>query len=224
MEKSVIIVAAGKGLRMGSEMPKQFLPLAGRPLLMHTIEKFYAYRNDIQIFLVLSPEHIQLWQDLCETHQFQISHQIVEGGAERQFSVKNALALIPENTLIAVHDGVRPFVSLSVIENTFAAAEKFQSAIPVVPPVDTIRQITDSGSQNLDRNHLRLVQTPQCFVSNVLKQAYDSIQPNEIFTDDAGLVESKLGISPHLVEGNAENIKITLKKDFLFAEVILEEN
>jgi len=144
MKKYVIIVAGGAGKRMNSVVPKQFLLLAGKPVLMHTIEKFYCYNNDIQIIAVLPNEQIDFWKTLCKKHKFTIPHKFTAGGASRFHSVKNGLNLVKTPSLVAVHDGVRPLVSVETIIRSFDAAEKFDAAIPVVSPVDSLRQVSDN--------------------------------------------------------------------------------
>jgi 2-C-methyl-D-erythritol 4-phosphate cytidylyltransferase len=219
MKKYVIIVAGGAGRRMKSVVPKQFIALADKPILMRTIEKFYCYDNDIQIITVLPAEQIEFWETLCEKYKFDISHRVIAGGETRFYSVKNGLALVETPSLVAVHDGVRPLVSAETIARCFAAAERYGATIPVVNPVDSLRQIIDNKSVAVDRSRYRIVQTPQIFDAELLKNAY--LQNfTETFTDDATVVESA-GNAIHLVEGNRENIKITTETDLKIANTLI---
>ena len=217
--KTAIIVASGKGERMQTEIPKQFIEIHGKPILMHTLEVFHRYDASIQLILVLSLENIKFWEELCKKHLFIIPHQIVIGGKTRFDSVKKGLAFIPDNILVAVHDGVRPFVSPETLTRCFNEADNHGSAIPVIDLVDSIRLITEDGSQNMDRSSYKLVQTPQIFYSEILKNAYEQeFTPH--FTDDASVVEA-LGIKIELVEGNRENLKITTSYDLVLADFML---
>ena len=218
----VVIVAGGKGLRMGGDVPKQFLLLGGKPLLMRTIERFHAFDAQLQIILVLPPNQQGYWHELCLAHHFKLPYLLADGGATRFESVRNGLALIPNDAqgVVAVHDGVRPMVSVKVIERCFAMACKAQAVIPVTPVVETLRQIMPDGvSQTVNRDAYRLVQTPQTFDLQLLKQAYQ--QPySTAFTDDASVVEA-LGMQITMVEGNKENIKITTPFDLDVCERLL---
>ena len=216
MKRYAIIVAGGKGLRMSDDIPKQFILLKNRPILMHTIDVFFHFDNSIKIILVLPKEHILLWQELCKNHNFSIDCAIVEGGSERFFSVKNGLNLVEQNSIVAIHDGVRPFVSQKTLENCFSTAEKLGNAVPVVPLNESVRWVENGANRTINRANLRIVQTPQIFRSDILQAAYQ--QPfNENFTDDASVVEH-FGEKINLVEGNSENIKITTKSDLIIAE------
>lgn len=219
MEKLVIIVAGGSGSRMKSEIPKQFMALAGKPVLMHTIERFYSFRSDIRIVVVLPGIQIPRWKELCREHHFNIKHDIGLGGETRFHSVKNNLKGIPVDTLVAVHDGVRPLVSLQTINRCFSMAETHGNAVPCIEIPETMRKIDNSGSMQVDRSVFRLIQTPQIFTGKVLSQGYEQPYSKE-FTDDAGVIE-KLGYNIQLVEGNPENIKITFSKDLIIAEALL---
>jgi len=211
LKKHAIIVAGGKGLRMNGELPKQFLVLGEKPVLMHTIEAFAHYDEDINIVLVLPETQISFWQDLCKKYNFSQKYVIAKGGETRFHSVKNGLALIDGEGLVAVHDGVRPLVSRATIENCFVAAAKYKAVVPVVECVDSIRQIVDTENIAVERKDFKLVQTPQVFDVELLKNAYrQAFSP--AFTDDASVVES-FGGKIHLVEGNRENIKITTPFD-----------
>lgn len=218
----VVIVAGGKGLRMGGDVPKQFLLLGGKPVLMRTIERFLAFDAQLQIILVLPPNQQGYWHELCLAHHFKLPYLLADGGATRFESVRNGLALIPNDAqgVVAVHDGVRPMVSVKVIERCFAMACKAQAVIPVTPVVETLRQIMPDGvSQTVNRDAYRLVQTPQTFDLQLLKQAYQ--QPySTAFTDDASVVEA-LGMQITMVEGNKENIKITTPFDLDVCERLL---
>jgi 2-C-methyl-D-erythritol 4-phosphate cytidylyltransferase len=218
MKKYVLVTAGGKGLRMGSDIPKQFLPLNGKPVLMHTLEAFRRYDSDITIILILPEEQINYWHDLCEEYSFKITHTVATGGDTRFQSVRNGLSLVSGDGLVAVHDGVRPFVSQDVIETCFSAAEKYKAVIPVIDIVETVREIDENGSKTVDRNKYKLVQTPQVFNIENLKRAYQ--QPySDSFTDDASVIEA-LGETIHLVSGNRENIKITTRFDMEIGEAI----
>ena len=219
MKKYIIIVAGGSGSRMGSATPKQFLELLGLPILMHTLKKFQKSIADGEIILALPEKEQSTWQSLCEKHHFDVSHQIVSGGESRFHSVQNALQKVKEKSIVAIHDGVRPLVSKTVINNCIQSAEKFGAAIPTLPMQDSIRKISDNGSQIADRSQFVLVQTPQCFQSEVILTAYQQEYQNS-FTDDASVVE-QLGHKIYLVKGNKENIKITTPEDLKMAEALV---
>ena len=163
MERSTIIVAGGSGKRMASPVPKQFMLVKGKPVLCHVISAFHLYDPAMQIIVVLPKEQIDSWRVLCIGHGFTIDHTVVAGGEERFHSVREGLKEVAHDGLVAVHDGVRPLVSLGLIERCFAAAELHDAAIPVVPVSSSMRELTDEGSRALDRSRLRIVQTPQCF-------------------------------------------------------------
>jgi len=212
----VIIVAGGKGLRMGSDIPKQFLPIGGKPVLMRTIERFRAYSKDLQIILVLPEAQQDYWQGLCKEYNFKVEYLLANGGQTRFHSVQNGLALVPDDAqgVIGVHDGVRPFPSIEVIRRCYETARTAKAVIPVIPIVETV-----CNSQAVPRDEYRLVQTPQTFDIQLLKAA--NRQPyNDGFTDDASVVES-YGHQITLVEGNRENIKITTPYDITVAEAII---
>ena len=216
----VIIVAGGKGLRMGSDIPKQFLPIAGKPVLMRTLERFREYSADLQIILVLPEAQQDYWQELCRQYGFQVEYQLANGGQTRFHSVQNGLALVPNDAegVVGVHDGVRPFPSIEVIRNCYATARTAKAVIPVIPVVETVRHLEGKGSVTVPRGDYRLVQTPQTFDIQLLKAA--NRQPyNDGFTDDASVVES-YGHEITLVEGNRENIKITTPYDIVVAEAL----
>ena len=218
--KTAIIVAGGKGERMNAEIPKQFLEIHGKPILMHTLEVFRRYDASMELILVLPSVQIEFWKELCKKHAFDIPHQIVSGGQTRFQSVKNGLKATRSNLLIAVHDGVRPLVSIDTIERCFDEAEKSGAAIPVIDLVESIRQISENESFSVDRSAYKLVQTPQVFESELLKKAYEQ-EFTPLFTDDASVVEA-LGTKIQLVEGNRENIKITTEFDLKIAESLIK--
>ncbi len=217
----IIIVAGGKGLRMGSDIPKQFLPIGGKPVLMRTLERFRQYSPSLQIILVLPKAQQDYWQKLCKEYAFDIDYQLADGGETRFHSVQNGLAKIPDNAqgVVGVHDGVRPFPSIDVIRNCYETAREKKAVIPVIPVVETVRHLKGDTSVTVPRNDYRLVQTPQTFDIQLLKAA--NRQPyNEGFTDDASVVEA-FGFDITLVEGNRENIKITTPYDLKIAEVLI---
>lgn len=218
MNRYVIVVAGGAGLRMGKETPKQFLPLLGKPILMHTLLQFYHCDPSFKIILVLPDAQRPEWERLCRAHTFSVPHQVVSGGAERFHSVKAGLELVPDNAIVAVHDGVRPFVRHEVILRACEEAEQQGAAIPVLPITESLRKVEGEYSIALNRSDYRSVQTPQVFRSTELKNAYvQDFQPG--FTDDASVYESA-GFNIHCVDGNAENIKITTPTDLAIAEVL----
>ena len=217
----VIIVAGGKGLRMGSDIPKQFLPIGGKPVLMRTIERFREYSPNLQIILVLPKAQQDYWQQLCKEYDFKIEYQLADGGETRFHSVQNGLTLIPDDAegVVGVHDGVRPFPSIEVIRNCYETARTNKAVIPVIPVVETVRHLKGDTSETVPRGNYRLVQTPQTFDIQLLKNA--NHQPyNDNFTDDASVVEA-FGFDITLVEGNRENIKITTPYDLKIAEVLI---
>lgn len=221
-KKTAIIVAGGKGERMNAEIPKQFLELAGKPILMRTLEKFHEFSPEMDLVLVLPASQIDFWKNLCKKFHFLLPHKIVEGGRARFFSVKNGLSAVVESDgLIAIHDGVRPLVDVETIERCFESAEKFGASIPVVDMIDSVRKVTGNTSEAVDRKEYKLVQTPQVFRSEIILKSYE--QPySELFTDDASVAESA-GYNVALVEGNRENIKITNMLDLQLAELLLNQ-
>ena len=218
MTDYVIIVAGGKGLRMGSDIPKQFLPVGGRPVLMRTLERFREYSADLHIILVLPKAQQAYWQQLCREHGFTVSYQMADGGETRFHSVQNGLALIPDTAegVVGVHDGVRPFPSVEVIRRCYETARTAKAVVPVVPVVETLRHVAEGTKP---RGDYRLVQTPQTFDIQLLKAANGQSYCDG-FTDDASVVES-YGHAITLVEGNRENIKITTPYDLKIAEVLI---
>ena len=217
----IIIVAGGKGLRMGSDIPKQFLPIGGKPVLMRTLERFRAYSSALQIILVLPEAQQDYWRKLCEEYHFDVEYNLANGGQTRFHSVQNGLALVPDDAegVVGVHDGVRPFPSIEVIRNCYETARTAKAVIPVIPVVETVRHLEGDKSVTVPRGDYRLVQTPQTFDIQLLKSA--NRQPyNDGFTDDASVVES-YGFEITLVEGNCESIKITTPYDLKIAEVLI---
>lgn len=210
MERYVIIVAAGKGVRMGGPVPKQFMLLNGRPILMHTIDAFKKFAN---IVLVLGSENFDYWRELCAKYDFSVPCTIVAGGAERFHSVKNALDVVPDDAIVGVHDGVRPYVSPEVIEEAYSMAEKMGAAVPVTDCTDSVRIISEGGDANspFDRSRIKLVQTPQVFRATILKSAYNA-EYSSLFTDDASVVEMA-GHKIYLTKGDVKNKKITFVND-----------
>jgi len=216
--KQVIIVAGGKGLRMGGDIPKQFLLLEDRPVLMHTIRAFYDYDPEIRIVLVLPNEQMVYWENLCANYDFSIPHQIVSGGETRFHSVKNGLAVIETNdALIGIHDGVRPLVDKELITRVYEQAELKGAAYPVIPVIDSMRK----GTEPIDRSQYFLVQTPQVFKANMLIEAYKQEYKPE-FTDDVSVVETSGICRPVMVEGSRENIKITTPVDLVIAQALIK--
>ena len=221
MNKAAVLVAGGKGMRMGTSLPKQYLPLAGKPVLMHTLEKFFSADPSLLLILVLPKDDFEYWNSLCVSHAFVLPPQLVPGGESRFQSVKNGLMALPfQEGLVAIHDGVRPFVSEKVIQNSFELAAEKGSAIPVVALKDSLRKVETSGESSFqDRAHFRLVQTPQTFQLKPLLQAF-AVEELAIFTDDATVYEHQ-GWEISLIEGNPENIKLTTPEDLAFAEFLM---
>jgi len=215
MKKSVIIVAGGSGKRMGADIPKQFLEIKGKPILLHTIEAFYNYSKAIKIVVVLPENQIDYWQKISSNLDTEIDYEIVAGGKERFFSVQNGLKVVSDTQLVAVHDGVRPFVSQKIIENGFKIAHEFGNAVASIKVKDSYRIIDNQENKYIDRNKLRIIQTPQIFRYDILQRAYEQKFSN-LFTDDASVVE-KLGHKINLFEGEEKNIKITTKEDLRLA-------
>jgi len=220
MKNFVIIVAGGLGKRMKSDLPKQFLKIGNKPVLMHTISVFKRFDNQIVIILALQEKYFEYWKNLCKEYNFNINHLLVEGGKERFYSVKNALQIVNSAGLVAIHDGVRPLVSENTIKNCFKTARQKGNAIPVIPVNETIRQKINNESKIVDRSKFIIVQTPQVFNSEIILRAYNQSY-NPEFTDDASVIEA-YGEKINLVEGNQENIKITTQADIKIAEFILQ--
>ena len=223
MKEFAIIVAGGSGTRMGSTISKQYLEIGNRPILMHTLSRFYKYSVDLNIILVIPVGDFNLWRKLCEQYDFFIPHSLVAGGTSRFQSVKNALTAIEEaEGLVAIHDGVRPFVSQELIAKGYKEARQTGSAITVISLKDSIREINDKDhSISRNRDFFRLVQTPQTFILSKIKTAFD-VQEKAIFTDDATVYENQ-GWLVHLIEGDPGNIKITTPEDRDYAEFMIQK-
>lgn len=220
MKKYIIIVAGGSGTRMNSAVPKQFMELGGKPVLMHTIEKFTTAIPDISVIVVLAKALNGDWAELCKKHNFTITHQLTDGGETRYHSVKQCLELVPSACVVGVHDAARPLVSQQTILNVFNEAERFGNASPAVPVSDSIRVVKGKENTAVDRTNYRIIQTPQCFHSDLLKRAFlKEYKPT--FTDDASVLES-YGEKINLIEGNRENIKITTAQDLIIAEALMK--
>ncbi len=218
MKRYAVIVAGGSGKRMGTDIPKQFIKIKGRPVLMHTIEAFRRFDKSINIIVVLPQAQTAWWKDLCKKHEFDILHETVTGGETRYHSVKNGLTAIEGDCIIGVHDGVRPFVSVKTLENTYVSAEENGNAVPVIDAFESIRLLTGNGNKAIERSMVKFVQTPQVFRSDQIFKAYE-IPYRKEFTDDASVVEYA-GFKINLVEGNRDNIKITTPLDLKLAELL----
>jgi 2-C-methyl-D-erythritol 4-phosphate cytidylyltransferase len=214
-----IIVAGGSGTRMQALVPKQFLLLNGRPVLMYTIEAFHRSAYHPQIILVMHPNFHAYWQELCVDHNFHIPHKLVDGGETRFHSVKNGLAMVGENSLVAVQDAVRPLTSVEIIDNAYKKASEYGNAVVAVKSRDSVRSLRYGKSESLLRDEIYLVQTPQTFRSEILKKAYLQ-QFSEAFTDDASVAERD-GALIHICDGSYQNIKITFPEDIAIAELLL---
>lgn len=220
----IIIVAGGKGLRMGGDLPKQFLPVDGKPVLMRTIERFRQYSEAIGIILVLPHAQQDYWRQLCKEYHFTVEHTVADGGDTRFQSCKNGIAAVPDDAtgVVGIHDGVRPFVSVDVIARTYEAAREHGAAMPVMPVTDTLRYVAgEDGGHNVLRSDYRTVQTPQTFDIQLIKRAYD-VPYSEAFTDDASVAEAA-GHKVVMVEGCRENIKLTTPYDLLLADFICKQ-
>jgi len=240
VKKYCIIVAGGSGQRMKSAIPKQFLLLDGKPLLMHTVERFHSFDSSIELIVVLPPEHHSLWDSLVEEYSFAVRHTVTAGGEERFHSVKSGLEAVransqeaehyksvapdagqdnePGDSLVAIHDGVRPLVSHDTIWRCYADAEEYGSAVPFIEPADSVRVLYGDDSRPVARHEVRLIQTPQVFRGSLIMKAYDR-DFDPAFTDDATVAEAS-GVKIHLTHGNRENIKITTPEDLAVAHVL----
>lgn len=216
----VVIVAGGSGTRMNSVVPKQFIELDGKPVLMHTIERFVKAIPGIKIIVVLSVAYQQQWADLCRKHSFEVLFQLADGGETRFHSVKNGLEFVPENCLVGIHDAARPLVSTQTICNAFEMAEKLGNGSPAVGIAESIREVDGDNNKAVDRSRYYTIQTPQCFSSTLIKKAFLQ-EYKSAFTDDASVLEA-IGVKINLVEGNRENIKITTANDIVIAEALLK--
>lgn len=224
MKRYAVIVAGGRGVRLGADKPKQFLEIGGKPILRHTVERFLAFDPSIEIILVLPKDHREYWRAYCRENGFLERYSMVSGGITRFHSVQNALAYVGDTGIVAVHDGVRPLVSADLLGRLFTAAESCEAVIPAVPVVESVRKVTKDAagvkaSAPVDRDGLVLVQTPQVFRADVLKEAYrQPFRPS--FTDDASVVEAA-GHPVSLVPGERFNIKVTTPGDLSLAETLL---
>ena len=216
MKKFAVIVAGGSGSRMKETVPKQFMELQGRPVLMHTFDAFNNYDSQIEFILVLPKNQVEFWRELCEKHDFIIKYKIAFGGETRFHSVKNGLDLINKEGIVFIHDGVRPLVSVKTLQNCFATAIEKGNALPVIPVAESVRFVNGTGNKSVDRSKYFLVQTPQTFKTELIKKAFQQNYSDK-FTDDASVLES-FGKTINLVEGNRENIKITYPEDLIVAD------
>jgi 2-C-methyl-D-erythritol 4-phosphate cytidylyltransferase len=205
---------------MNTPVPKQFMLLDGKPVLMHSLSRFAEADPEINIIIVLRKEQFDFWKQLCEQYNFLIPHELGEGGETRFMSVKNGLAQIKEEGIIGIHDAARPLVNSKTINTAIKAAEMYGNAVPAIPVQDSIRQIDSAQSIAVDRTKYCAIQTPQCFKSEILRRAYDQ-EYKYTFTDDASVVEA-LGEKIHLIDGHSDNIKITTPKDMLIADAMLK--
>ncbi len=217
---SVVVVAGGKGLRAGGEVPKQFQCIGGEPMLMHTLRAFYTYDYRMRIVLVISEEYRPLWETLCNEYHFVVPHIVINGGGTRFQSVRNGLREISDDETVGIHDGARPFVTPGLIGRCFDASfEQGVGVIPVVDEVNSVRMLTDKGARVVDRDRLKIVQTPQVFPASALKEAYE-VEFDPSFTDDASVAERN-GMTVLLVTGEETNMKITTSFDMMMAEHML---
>ena len=217
MKKVAIIVAGGKGVRMNADIPKQFLILKEKPILIHTIEKFCDFDD---VILVLPKNTINIWEDICVKYNMNINHSIVIGGNTRFHSVKNGLELVDNNSIVAIHDGVRPFISDNLTQKLLSIVKKGIGAVPGIPVKESIRKIGDGEtSTQVDRSNLYKVQTPQCFLSSEIKDSY-SKNYSERFTDDASVFESNSG-KITMILGEEKNVKITTKEDLRMTAALM---
>lgn len=222
MKIHVLIVAGGSGSRMKSDVPKQFMLLNNKPVIMHTLEAFLTFSNNINLLVVLPPGQFDSWKTLCKQYGFDYPHQLVPGGAERFWSVKNGLDLLDDEGIVFIHDGVRPLVSQQTINRCYETTLQKGNAIPCMPVVESLREITADGNRMANRAKFVSIQTPQVFRTNEIKAAYRQAYQAS-FTDDASVLEH-FGKQLHLVEGNRGNIKITHPLDLKIAEMILNHS
>lgn len=219
MKKYIIIVAGGSGTRMNNTVPKQFIKLQGKPILMHTIEKFSSSFPEINSIVVLNPELNEQWMRLCKEHNFIIPHELVAGGETRFHSVMNGLHNVPDNCIVGIHDAARPLVSAHTIITAFKTAEEKGNASPAITLNESIREVNGENNKAVDRANYMIIQTPQCFKSLLIKKAFLQ-EYNSSFTDDASVLEAT-GVKINLIEGNRENIKITTPQDLIVAEALM---
>ena len=218
MQKVALIVAGGKGERMNADIPKQFLLLNGTPVLMHTLKQFSHFEK---IVLVLPSTQFEYWETLCKTHNFTQEHTLIAGGETRFQSVKNGLNEINTNSIVAIHDGVRPLISTALINSLVAETKRGVGVIPIVPVKDSIRKVEGKNSVHLDRSNLYKVQTPQCFLSKDIKEAYTQ-EFSDTFTDDASVFEAKGRGRITTLLGEEKNLKITTKEDLTIANEFIQ--
>lgn len=215
----VIIVAGGSGTRMESDIPKQFLKIGSMPILMHTILAFSNAKIGVNIVVVLPDSQFLYWSKLCREYNFNVQHQVVQGGSTRFQSVKNGLDMLPPDGLVAIHDGVRPLIPSNVISTAYKIADQHGNAIVAVPSKDSLRVKSDNTTKSVNRNDYFVIQTPQVFKVDLIKKAFQVVE-QPFFTDDASVLEH-YGFEIHLVDGSYQNIKITTKEDLIFAEAFL---
>ena len=221
MKKFAVIVAGGSGVRMGNSIPKQFLELSGKPVFLYSVESFLLADPDFHIILVVPGNYLDSTTQIVSNAGFQAHTTVVSGGNSRSASVKSGLSFVDDDSLVLIHDAARCLVSAELIRSCLGVAMEFGCAVPVTPVTDSVRKITAFGSEPLNRSDLRLVQTPQAFMSRLLKEAYELSGEKE-FTDDASVLENA-GIPVHLVEGESTNIKITRPADLEIAGLFLRK-
>ncbi|GCC52293.1 2-C-methyl-D-erythritol 4-phosphate cytidylyltransferase [Chryseotalea sanaruensis] len=221
LKEYALIVAGGKGTRMKTKLPKQFLALSGLPVLMHTINAFYRYNANTEVILVLPEDDFQLWEELCVKHNFKKNIKLQKGGDSRFQSVKNGLSLIEGEGLVAIHDGVRPLVSEDIIGASYRLAAVHDSAVAAVRLKESIRMTDQDNTKAMDRSRFRLIQTPQTFKTALIKQAYEGKEDASL-TDDASVAE-RAGHVISLFEGSYENIKITTPEDLVVAKALMDD-
>lgn len=217
-----VIVAGGSGSRMGSSVPKQFMLLNGRPILLHTLDKFLEFDPNIHFIVVLPERHIPGWEQLAMEHRFNHHVDVAIGGKTRYESVQSGLRLIDQDGVVGIHDAVRPFVSTSTLQLAYDTAKEKGNAIPCIPVNETVREVTGTESSWVDRSKLRIIQTPQCFRTSMIEKAYNGPEL-ESYTDDASVAE-QCGVVLNLVRGNKENIKITNPEDLILAKAFLDQD
>lgn len=224
MQKAAVLVAGGRGTRMGGPMSKQYLPIGGMPILMHTLSIFHRVDPEMELILVIPKDDFDFWKNLCEEYHFQIPHRVVAGGNSRFQSVKNGISAVSfSEGIVAIHDGVRPFVQESVIRESFEKAAETGSAVAVVALKDSIRKLMDDDrSFYQERQYFRLVQTPQTFDIQKIRKAFEVAELPQ-FTDDATVYEHQ-GWQVTLIPGNSENIKITTPEDMEYAEFLIQKS
>lgn len=219
MKKFALIVAGGSGSRMNNAVPKQFIEINDRPVLMHTFDAFISFDSKLEFILVLPKDQVGFWNKLCQKHQFKTAYKIAFGGKTRFQSVKNGLDLISDEGIVFIHDGVRPLVSAQTLRNCLNSAVEKGNVLPVIPVTESVRYVDEKGNRPVDRSKYFLIQTPQTFQTKLIKEAYLKAT-SDLFTDDASVLES-VGETIHLVEGNRENIKITYPEDLVYAKSFL---